>query len=215
VQESGPIYSSYDDPLGDNKEDVRDFVFDESNPEHMLMFYGDVMDVDVWWPMRPVKPKGLARFLEPEPPMEARGLKGVTEAHFEPNDIYRRFGHYRYSHMDPLLADREDHASVYEPAPHQLDTVEGWFEALYLKEDSRMRQNPRFLRLLQQMTDQRMYTHEDKEKFADALRHGLNQQPEYAGIEPFESELEDLPPRFGQGPERKQLGHAWRKQLQK
>ena len=59
-----------------------------------------------------------------------------------------------------------------------------------------MRVNPRFLRLLHQMTHQNKYTLKDKVRFLDGLRYGLGQVPDYAGL---------LPPEEGERPP----GRVW------
>jgi len=140
-------------------------------------------------PMHKKRPKGIAGILEPNPAQEMRGLHGVNLWDFEPEAPFDRVGHYRKSLVDGLLAPLEEHADVFAEPPHALETVENWYEALDLADDSRMRLNPRLRRFIEEVAHPRKYTAGQKEKFLEAIKANLMRRPDLAG---FRSPVEPL-----------------------
>mmetsp|Transcript_64327 Transcript_64327/g.176557 ORF Transcript_64327/g.176557 Transcript_64327/m.176557 type:complete len:176 (+) Transcript_64327:3-530(+) len=141
-----------------------------------------VLDASKILPLHKKKAKGLAGILEPEPAQEMRGFLGLTPADFEPDDPSQRFGVYRKSAVDGLLAPLEEHADLFAPKPHALEAVDGWYDQLDLAASSRMRRNTRFRRLLEELSQPRKYSAEQKEQFLVALKAGLSHRPDLAGF---------------------------------
>lgn len=121
------------------------------------------------------------------------GFQGLTLADFEPKDPYYRFGCYRKSAVDGLLSTMEVRSTpsqrccrgpptAWRPfasqanvdlvtrPPHPLETVENWFDRLDLAPNSRMRRNPRFRRVLEELSRPAKYSDEQKEEFCDAMK---------------------------------------------
>lgn len=57
-----------------------------------------------------------------------------------------------------------------KPLPHPLEDVDNWYDMLDLAPDSRMRRNPRFRRVLQELALPRKYTNEQKESFLKSMK---------------------------------------------
>ena len=86
--------------------------------------------------------------------------------------------------MDSLLSTREDEASNGVLTPlDPLVSTEQWFAALELPAESRMRRNPRFIRILQEFSEPAKYSRAQKSQMLHALKFGLSCDPERAGFE--------------------------------
>ena len=118
------------------------------------------------FPMRVPKPRGLARLLNPEladgPPRydhehpfaEPGVHRGLEPFHFEPSGVLddKRVGVHRPSEVDRLLSTNEEEGELLLHAPRgALCSVDEWYEALQLPQGARMRRNPRFRRLLEEV----------------------------------------------------------------
>ena len=145
--------------------------------------------------MRIPKPKGLAKVLNPEaaaapPQYDHRYPWGLQPFDFAPIEEDLRPGRYRPSQVDRLLSTHEvDAATVLAPV-QALSTVDSWFDALQLPEGSRMRRNPRFVRVLEEFAHPSKYSDAQKRQMLYALKFGLACDPDRAGYEngklPFE-----------------------------
>ena len=143
-------------------------------------------------PMKPPKKKGLARFVEsdlddavPDP-----GYCGIKISHFEP-PTYVAPGEYEATGIDRMLNLREEHAALFEPPKPPLSSVAEWLDdGLQLPPTSRMRRNPRFLRVLKELSEPK-YSDAVKLKFAHNLRTLMMLDPDdpmgYAGTPPTKS----------------------------
>lgn len=159
------------------------------------------------FPMRVPKPRGLARLLNPEladgPPRydhehpfaEPGVHRGLEPFHFEPSGVLddKRVGVHRPSEVDRLLSTNEEEGELLLHAPRgALCSVDEWYEALQLPQGARMRRNPRFRRLLEELSHPCKYSDEDKDKTLYALKFGMACDPVQAGYEggklPFEVE---------------------------
>ena len=154
-----------------------------------------VMEAQSVFPMRIPKPKGLAKVLNPEaaaapPQYDHRYPWGLQPFDFAPIEEDLRPGRYRPSQVDRLLSTHEvDAATVLAPV-QALSTVDSWFDALQLPEGSRMRRNPRFVRVLEEFAHPSKYSDAQKRQMLYALKFGLACDPDRAGYEngklPFE-----------------------------
>jgi len=154
----------------------------------MRELYTMVREAQYVFPAKVPKPKGLAKLLYPEkaaapPEYDHRYPFGLQPFHFEPEEDDCRPGHYRPSQVDRLLATAEADPSVVLPPRSPLGTPNEWLDALMLPADSRMRRNPRFMRVLEEFSHPSKYDATQKAKMLYALKFGLACDPERAGYE--------------------------------
>ena len=97
------------------------------------------------------------------------GYCGIKISHFEP-PTYVAPGEYEATGIDRMLNLREEHAALFEPPKPPLSSVAEWLDdGLQLPPTSRMRRNPRFLRVLKELSEPK-YSDAVKLKFAHNLR---------------------------------------------
>lgn len=127
--------------------------------------------------------------------------------HFEPANPNKRAGEYQSCQVDRLLSHHEEYAHVLDLPADRLVTRDAWLTALELPDDSPMRRNVRFLRVLDELCAPK-YTSEHKSQFVDSLRYCMMLDPKKAGYpqgqgHPEEPAWSDVTPRFihGSSPE--------------
>ena len=106
-----------------------------------------------------------------------------------------------------MLSHHEEYAHVLDLPADRLVTRDAWLMALELPDDSPMRRNVRFLRVLDELCAPK-YTPEHKSQFVDSLRYCMMLDPKKAGYpqgqgHPEEPAWSDVTPRFihGSSPE--------------
>lgn len=120
--------------------------------------------------------------------------------HFEPANPFKVVGEYQSCQVDRLLSHHEEFAHILDTPPDALVTRDAWLGALELPEDSPMRRNVRFLRVLDELS-QPKYTAQNKQQFVDGLRYCMMLDPKKAGYPeggglPEPPAWSDVTPRF-------------------
>lgn len=107
---------------------------------------------------------------------------GLQPFDFDADHSDERVGRVRPSAVDRMLAAHEEEPSVL-PRPGPLCHPDEWLEALQLPAASRMRRNPRFVRVLEEYSHPSKYSAAQKRQMLHALKFGLACDPERAGFE--------------------------------
>jgi len=100
--------------------------------------------------------------------------------HFQPANPDKRIGEYQSCQVDRLLSHHEEFSHILDAPPDLLVTRDAWLGALELPDDSPMRRNVRFLRVLDELCEPK-YTAGNKEQFVDSLRYCMMLDPKKAG----------------------------------
>lgn len=69
-----------------------------------------------------------------------------------------------------VLAAFQEHMDLFARTPHALETVDNWYDWLDLAPDSRIRRNPHFRRVLEELSHPRKYSDMDKEEFLKVFK---------------------------------------------
>ena len=186
-QVAGSEYEQIVNQLLEGNEELKDQLFDGLN---MREVHSQVMDQQLIFPMKIPKPRGLGKLLNPEradkpPEYDHQYPWGLQPFDFDPPDTDLHPGEFRPSMVDRLLSHHEEEGILSsprgDPERDPLSSVEGWFQALMLPEDARIRRTPRFVRVLEEYTQPHKYSDDQRRQMLHSLKFGLAHDPLRAG----------------------------------
>lgn len=130
--------------------------------------------------MKTPKPKGLAKLVT-ERVEEDVTFMGLHPFDFDPqvHNGDKRMGLYGPGvkcEVDRLLSVNETYAALWTPASHQLDTVDGWYDALKIAKDSKLRQHSSFRTILSSFAGPN-YSLKEKEEMRDGFIWAMAADP--------------------------------------